>query len=46
VGGLTGKVTIGGSAARSLPPDALTRLAATVAERLSHHARSPGTSRR
>jgi len=46
VGGLTGKVTVGGSAARSLPPDALTRLAATVAERLSHHARSPGTSRR
>jgi hypothetical protein len=33
-GGLTAKVTVGGSAARSLPPDALARLAATVAERL------------
>src|SRR5215468_12489686 len=34
VGGLTAKVTAGGSATRSLPPDAVTRLAATVAERL------------
>ena len=41
-GGLTGKITIGGSAARSLPPDVLPRLAATVAERLPHHATSPG----
>ena len=42
VGGLTAKVTIGGSAARSLPPDALPRLAATVAERLPAHASSQG----
>ncbi len=34
VGGLTARVSVGGSAARSLPPDALTRLAAAVAERL------------
>jgi hypothetical protein len=43
VGELTAKVTIGGSAARSLPPDALPRLAATVAERLPRHARSHKT---
>jgi hypothetical protein len=43
VGGLTAKVTVGGSAARSLPPDALPRLAATVAERLPAHASSPRT---
>jgi len=42
VGGLTAKVTAGGSATRSLPPDAVTRLAATVAERLAHHATLPG----
>jgi hypothetical protein len=42
VGGLTAKVTAGGSATRSLPPDAVTRLAATVAERLPHHAALPG----
>jgi hypothetical protein len=41
VGGLTAKITAGGSATRSLPPDAVTRLAATVAERLSHHATLP-----
>jgi hypothetical protein len=41
-GGLTAKVTAGGSATRSLPPDAVTRLAATVAERLPHHASLPG----
>jgi hypothetical protein len=40
VGGLTAKVTIGGSAARSLPPGALPRLAAAVAERLPAHAGS------
>jgi len=40
VGELTAKVTIGGSAARSMPPDALTRLAATVAGRLPQHATS------
>jgi len=39
-GGLTAKVTVGGSAARSLPPDALARLAATVAERLPPHSPS------
>jgi hypothetical protein len=38
VGELTARVTVGGSAARSLPPDALPRLAATVAERLPRHA--------
>ncbi|HXZ69444.1 MAG TPA: hypothetical protein VEH31_01065, partial [Streptosporangiaceae bacterium] len=42
VGGLTAKVTAGGSATRSLPTDAMTRLAATVAERLAHHATLPG----
>jgi hypothetical protein len=42
VDGLTAKVTAGGSATRSLPPDAVTRLAATVAERLPHHAALPG----
>jgi hypothetical protein len=42
VGGLTAKVSAGGSAARSLPPDALARLAATVAERLPHRVTLPG----
>ena len=42
VGGQTAKVSAGGSATRSLPPDALARLAATVAGRLSHHATLPG----
>jgi hypothetical protein len=42
VGGLTAKVSAGGSAARSLPPDALARLATTVAERLPHHVMLPG----
>jgi len=42
VGGLTAKVTAGGSATRSLPPDAVTRLAATVAERLPRPATLPG----
>jgi hypothetical protein len=32
-GGLTAKISAGGSATRSLPPDALARLAAAVAER-------------
>ena len=41
-GGLTAKVTVGGPAARSLPPDVATRLAATVAGRLPHQAPSPG----
>jgi hypothetical protein len=41
-GGRTAKVTLGGSAARSLPPDVVTRLAASVAERLPDHATSPG----
>jgi hypothetical protein len=41
-GGLTAKVSAGGSATRSLPPDALARLAATVAERLPHHVTLPG----
>jgi len=41
-GGLTAKVTAGGSATRSLPPDALARLAATVADRLPHHVTLPG----
>ena len=36
-GGRTAKVTLGGSAARSLPPDVVTRLAAAVAERLPVH---------
>jgi hypothetical protein len=36
--GLTAKVTIGGSAARSLPPDALPGLAAAVAGRLAQRA--------
>jgi hypothetical protein len=42
-GGLTAKITAGGSATRSLPPDALARLAATVAGRLPHHVMLPGT---
>ena len=42
VGGLTAKVSAGGSATRSLPPDALARLAATVAERLPQHVTLPG----
>jgi hypothetical protein len=42
-GGLTAKITAGGSATRSLPPDALARLAATVAGRLPHHVMQPGT---
>jgi hypothetical protein len=42
VGGLTAKVSAGGSATRSLPPDALARLAATVAERLPYHVTLPG----
>jgi len=41
-GGLTAKVSAGGSATRSLPPDALARLAAQVAERLPHHVTLPG----
>jgi hypothetical protein len=41
VGERTAKVTVGGSAARSLPPDALSRLAAAVAERLPRHVGSP-----
>jgi hypothetical protein len=41
-GGLTVKISAGGSATRSLPPDALARLAAAVAERLPHHATLPG----
>jgi hypothetical protein len=41
-GGLTAKVSAGGSATRSLPPDALARLAATVAERLPQHVTLPG----
>ncbi|HEY7359173.1 MAG TPA: hypothetical protein VH642_00075, partial [Streptosporangiaceae bacterium] len=41
VGGLTAKVTTGGSAARSLPPDAVSTLAAAVAERLPRHATLP-----
>jgi hypothetical protein len=44
-GEVTARVTIGGSAARSLPVGALPRLAAAVAERLPAHAssqRSPG----
>jgi len=40
VGDLTARVSVGGSAARSLPPDALTRLAAAVAERLPRRAGS------
>jgi hypothetical protein len=42
VGGLTAKVSAGGSATRSLPPDALARLAATVAEGLPQHVTLPG----
>jgi len=41
-GGLTAKVTAGGSATRSLPPDALARLAATVADRLPTTSRCRG----
>ena len=41
-GGRTAKVTLGGSAARSLPPDVVTRLAAAVAKRLPDHTTSPG----
>jgi Predicted membrane protein (DUF2207) len=40
VGELTARVSVGGSAARSLPPDALARLAAAVAERLPRPAGS------
>jgi len=40
--GLTAKVTIGGSAARSLPPDALPRLAEAVAGRLAQRAAPSG----
>jgi hypothetical protein len=43
VGGMTAKLTLGGSAARSLPPQVLAQLAATVGERLAHHVASPGT---
>jgi hypothetical protein len=35
VGGMAAKITLGGSVARTLPPDVLTRLAATVAGRLT-----------
>jgi len=41
-GGLTAKVTVGGSAARSLPPDALPRLAAAVAGPLAQRAAPRG----
>jgi hypothetical protein len=41
-GGLTAKITAGGSATRSLPPDALARLAAAAAERLPRHVTLPG----
>jgi len=41
-GGLTAKISAGGSATRSLPPDALARLAATVAGRLRRHVTLPG----
>jgi predicted membrane protein DUF2207 len=41
-GGLTAKISVGGSATRSLPLDALARLAATVAGRLPHHVTLPG----
>jgi hypothetical protein len=41
-GGLTAKISAGGSAVRSLPPDALARLAASAAERLPHHVTLPG----
>jgi hypothetical protein len=40
-GGLTAKISAGGSATRSLPPDALVPLAATVAGRLPHHVTLP-----
>jgi hypothetical protein len=43
-GGMAAKVTIGGAAARSLPPDVLAQLAATLAERLPERARSAETS--
>jgi hypothetical protein len=42
VGGLTAKITAGGSATRSLPPDALAGLAAAAAERLPGHVTLPG----
>ncbi|HEY6276281.1 MAG TPA: hypothetical protein VIX86_08100 [Streptosporangiaceae bacterium] len=41
-GSLTAKVTIGGSAAATVPPDVLPRLAATVAGRLPRPATTPG----
>src|SRR5262249_57997935 len=43
-GGLTGKVTVDGSAVRSLPPDVLTRLAAPVAGAAPPPHPAPGTS--
>lgn len=43
VGGMTAKLTLGGSAARSLPPQVLAQLATTVGERLARHVASPGT---
>jgi hypothetical protein len=41
-GGLTAKISAGGSATRSLPPDALAPLAATAAGRLPQHVTLPG----
>ena len=41
-GGRTAKVTLGGSAARSVPPEVVTRLAAAVAERLPDQTTPPG----
>jgi hypothetical protein len=43
-GGMAGKVTIGGSAARSLPPDVLIQLATTLAERLPERTQASGPS--
>jgi hypothetical protein len=42
VGEITAKVTVGGSAARSLPPDVVPGLAATLAGRLPRHSPAPG----
>jgi hypothetical protein len=45
VGEITAKVTVGGSAARSLPPDVVPGLAATMAGRLPRHSPVPGLPR-
>jgi hypothetical protein len=45
VGEITAKVTVGGSAARSLPPDVVPGLAATLSGRLWQYSLAPGPPR-